>query len=190
MSASEAAQIAKVEKLLTIVLRHRPQSVSATIDQEGWASIREIVAGAPVDVGLTEARLLEVVRSSPKHRFELSEDATRVRARQGHSIPVKLGLTPRKPPRILLHGTSLAALEAIREQGLIPGFRNHVHLTTSRDVAEEVARRHGSPCVICVDAAAMHAEGYEFFRTSNDVWLVAGVPPLFIEVNPERQGAN
>jgi putative RNA 2'-phosphotransferase len=190
VNASEAAQIAEAEKLLTIVLRHRPQSVSVTLDPEGWASIRDIVAGAPADAGLTEATLLEAVRLSPRHRFELSNDGTRVRAKQGHSMPVNLGLVPRDPPRFLLHGTSRAACEAIREHGLIPGFRNHVHLTASRDVAEEVARRHGVPCVIYVDAKAMHARGYAFFRSSNDVWLVERVPPNFIQFDRDQQEAN
>jgi putative RNA 2'-phosphotransferase len=45
--------------------------------------------------------LLQVVEVSEKKRFSLSVDGQRIRAAQGHSVAVQLGLSPREPPSVL-----------------------------------------------------------------------------------------
>jgi putative RNA 2'-phosphotransferase len=45
-----------------------------------------------------------VVKTNEKHRFSFSEDRSLIRANQGHSVKVDLGLEALPPPRFLYHG--------------------------------------------------------------------------------------
>jgi putative RNA 2'-phosphotransferase len=58
--------------------------------------------------------------------------------------------------------------------------RHHVHLSADTDTATTVGKRHGSPVVFAVDAAAMRRAGHSFFRSANGVWLVEHVPPAYL----------
>jgi putative RNA 2'-phosphotransferase len=111
-------------------------------------------------------------------RFELV--GGRVRAAQGHSVPVALGLPPLVPPQELWHGTAERSLAAILEEGLVPGRRTHVHLSADPLTAREVGARHGRPVVLRVDAAGLHRAGGVFTRATNGVWLVDHVPVQFL----------
>ena len=104
----------------------------------------------------------------------------RVRAAQGHSVPVDLGLVPTSPPDVLYHGTVPRFLPGIRAEGLLPGRRHHVHLSVDEPTAETVGGRRGTPVVLRVDALGMHGAGHEFFVAANGVWLTAAVPPQWI----------
>lgn len=109
-----------------------------------------------------------------------SETGARIRARQGHSIPVDLGYADAAPPDVLYHGTAEGFLPAIRRDGLLPMARHDVHLSSDTETAFAVGRRHGRPVVLAVDAAAMTAHGYTFRVTGNNVWLTARVPRQYL----------
>ena len=42
--------------------------------------------------------------------------------------------------------------------------------------------RRGSPVLVAVDAAAMHADGHVFSLSANGVWLVESVPARYLTV--------
>jgi putative RNA 2'-phosphotransferase len=65
----------------------------------------------------------EIVETSEKKRFTLSADGTRIRAAQGHSVEVVLGVEPIEPLETLYHGTATRFLDSIRAEGLRPGGR-------------------------------------------------------------------
>jgi putative RNA 2'-phosphotransferase len=127
-------------------------------------------------VALDRATLDRVVGENDKQRFALSADGRRIRASQGHSVAVELGLEPREPPAVLFHGTADRNLDSIRAEGLRPGRRTHVHLSADEATATAVGRRHGRPVVLRVHAGRMHAAGHAFYRSDNGVWLTARVP--------------
>ncbi len=112
--------------------------------------------------------------------FTLSDDGRRIRAAQGHSISVDLGLEPTIPPDRLFHGTATQTLDAIFAEGLKPGRRQKVHLSLDEDTARKVGQRHGRPTVLRIDAKRMHAEGFLFWKADNGVWLTDHVPPAFL----------
>lgn len=178
----DRAQRVRVSKLLAFGLRHDPGALELELDAAGWTSTETVLAGlAKRGEPVTRAELEEVVATSDKKRFAFSDDGTRIRASQGHSVDVELGLPPREPPETLFHGTSERVLEAILREGLVPGSRTHVHLSADVRTAEIVAKRREGPHVILrVRAAAMHAEGLAFFLSDNGVWLTAHVPPRFL----------
>lgn len=125
--------------------------------------------------------LRRVVRENDKQRFHLSEDNTRIRANQGHSIEIQHLLEEQKPPEVLFHGTTGKNVENIKNKGLLKMKRHHVHLSTDTETAVKVGSRHGKPVILRINAAAMHEAGHTFFVSKNGVWLTANVPPVFIE---------
>lgn len=166
-----------VSKFLSYVLRHNPGEIDLTMDQGGWVAIDELLANAPERLDLDRQLLDQVVAANDKQRFAISPDQRRIRASQGHSIDVDLGLEPRTPPDVLYHGTATRFIDAILADGLQPGSRQHVHLSPDRATARAVGGRHGKPVVLTVDTAALHAAGQTFYLSDNGVWLTGPVDP-------------
>lgn len=180
--------LVRLSKFLSLVLRHRPERIGLTLDAGGWANVDELLRRARAsDEPMTRARLERVVRENDKQRFAFSADGTRIRARQGHSIDVDLGLTPVVPPDVLYHGTARRNLASIRTEGLLRRRRHRVHLSPNAATARRVGQRHGPPVVLVVAATTMHADGHVFYRTDNGVWLTEAVPPAYLE--PQDEGA-
>ena len=175
--------LVKISKLLSLVLRHNPGAIGIELDEQGWVEVEVLLAAIskrrqPID----REKLQEVVATNDKKRFAFSEDGLRIRASQGHSLEVDLGLEAVEPPEVLYHGTATRFLDPIMERGLVPGSRQHVHLSADQATAQKVGARHGKSVILVVDCAAMRAAGAEFYRSANGVWLTAAVAPEFLRV--------
>lgn len=169
--------MSKTSKLLSLVLRHKPEEIGITLDDQGWAPIDVLLRGMKgAGVAITRADLDAVVASCDKKRFTISENGRFIRAAQGHSVRVDLGLTAKRPPEILYHGTATANLDAIFATGLVPGRRNHVHLSLDPSTAQRVGQRHGKAVVLAVDTRKMVDDSCLFWRADNGVWLTLHVP--------------
>ena len=70
---------------------------------------------------LTLEELKGIVQSNDKKRFAFSEDLSKIRANQGHSVEVNLLLKQQIPPDLLYHGTAEKNIESIKRQGLLKG---------------------------------------------------------------------
>ena len=166
-------------KFLSYVLRHAPQEAGLTLDRGGWVEIDALLQGlARAGRPMSRKSLDQLVRDSDKQRFTVV--GTRIRAAQGHSVEVDLGLTPVAPPEILFHGTADRFLSAIRAEGLTPQSRRQVHLSADLATARKVGARHGRVEVLQVAAQRMHAGGAAFFQADNGVWLTDAVAPDFL----------
>ncbi|MFF4015602.1 RNA 2'-phosphotransferase [Streptomyces sp. NPDC001843] len=169
----------KVSKYLSKHLRHQPERIGLALDEGGWVEIDTLIAAAATHgFRFTREELDHVVAVNDKKRFAV--EGTRIRASQGHSIDVDLGLPPVTPPAYLYHGTVARNLDAIRAEGLRPMNRHDVHLSADRETAERVGARRGRPVVLPVDAAAMHHDGHVFHVSANGVWLTKAVPPQYL----------
>lgn len=179
----------ELSKFLSFVLRHKPDAIGVTLDAQGWVDVADLIeranaAGTRFDL----ADLQAVVDTNDKKRFTLSEDGKRIRAAQGHSVTVELGLRPQTPPDILYHGTADRFLPSILSQGLTPQGRHQVHLSRDRATAHAVGQRHGKPVILSVDAAAMQSAGFTFHVADNGVWLTDHVPPAFLTIAEDGAG--
>jgi putative RNA 2'-phosphotransferase len=168
-------------KLLAMILRHDPGSVGLRLDGGGWVGI-EALAEALGRHGHALGRdgVLAVAASSDKARFTVSPDGARIRAAQGHSVEVDLGLAPAEPPEVLFHGTAEGAVAAILAEGLRPMARQHVHLSADPATATRVGQRHGRPVVLRVAAGAMRRDGLTLWQADNGVWLTGEVAPRYL----------
>ena len=171
----------KLSKYLSRHLRHQPEAIGLTLELGGWVAVDTLLESvARHGVLLSQAELEEIVARNNKRRFAFDETGQRIRANQGHSIPIDLQLAPTLPPDLLYHGTSVVALGAILRDGLRKMRRHHVHLTDDLATAKRVGARHGAPVVLLVDAAAMAHDGHQFYRSENGVWLTEDVAPRYL----------
>jgi putative RNA 2'-phosphotransferase len=176
----ERHQLVKVSKRMSKALRHDPARVGLALDAGGWVPVERFLAA----MGLDRPTLDAVVASNDKQRFAVvagADGVERIRANQGHSVPVELGLAQAEPPEVLFHGTGVGALASIRATGLNKGGRHHVHLSPDTDTARRVgARRGGAIVILTVLAGEMARDGHAFFRSDNGVWLTDEVPPRYV----------
>lgn len=180
-------RMVRVSKYLAKHLRHEPHTIGIELDPQGWVEI-DVLLRAAKDHGfaVTRDELEAVVEANDKRRYVIEDE--RIRASQGHSVEVDLGLTPVTPPPFLYHGTIGGSLASIRASGLRPMKRQYVHLSADRDTALKVGARRGKPVVLSVEAGAMHGAGHEFRVSANGVWLVEHVPPGYLRFPSSPEG--
>ena len=169
-----------VSKFISLILRHRPETIGISLDEHGWADVGELIEGVSKTHHLDMQTLEEIVRSDSKQRYSFSEDKRLIRANQGHSVPVDVELDRLDPPDVLFHGTGKKYMKSIEKEGLLPKGRLYVHLSKDTKTAKTVGARHGTPIVYKVRSGAMARDGYEFFLSKNGVWLTKKVPVEYL----------
>jgi len=170
-----------ISKYLSYILRHNPGDIGLELDQAGWANMPELISKAN-DKGkaLSDELIQLVVETCDKQRFAISSCGQLIRANQGHSIEIDLGLPPKEPPALLYHGTAEKFIDSIEEEGLTQRQRHHVHLTENINTAQSVGSRYGKPILLSIDTLAMAKAGLQFFQSANGVWLTDEVPPKYL----------
>ena len=168
-------------KFISLILRHKPETIGITLDEHGWANVDELIAGISKTHEINREILEEIVRTDNKQRYSFNEDKTLIRANQGHSIPVDVELEEVEPPKYLYHGTGEKFRASIDAEGLKPKSRLYVHLSEDIETATTVGSRHGKPVVYRVFAGRMYENGFRFFRSVNGVWLTKDVPTKYIK---------
>ena len=177
-------QMKNTSKFISLILRHKPETIGISLDEHGWADVQELIAGVDRFPGqsLDMETLEEIVRTDAKQRYSFNEDHTLIRANQGHSIQVDVELEEKIPPDVLWHGTGEKFVPSIDAQGLIPKSRLYVHLSSDPETAKVVGSRHGKPVIYQVDCRQMTADGYKFFLSANKVWLTKHVPAKYLRI--------
>lgn len=173
--------IVRISRRISLVLRHKPQSIGLKLDAHGWAEVDDLLQRMTASgTALSRPELEQVVAENNKQRFRFSEDGTKIRANQGHSINVDLQLKSQTPPKVLFHGTASTSVAGIMATGLQSRKRQHVHLSHDTETATMVGKRHGKPVIMRVDTVAMVADGHDFFCSENGVWLTREVPVKYL----------
>ena len=178
-----ASKLTDASKFLSYVLRHEPEAIGLELDSQGWANVEALIRQAALAGKVLSVELVrEIVQTSDKKRFTLSEDGSCIRAVQGHStVAVRVDHVEVLPPNVLYHGTATHHLESIRKDGLVPRGRHHVHLSGDEATARAVGARHGKPVVFVVQSGRMSGAGFKFYQAENGVWLTDRVPAEFLD---------
>jgi putative RNA 2'-phosphotransferase len=170
-------------KFLSLVLRHKPETIGLNLDPQGWADIESLLSGCRKNgLELDRGKLLRIVEADDKQRFQLSPNGLKIRACQGHTIPVDLELEPTVPPDRLYHGTTERFLPSILKWGLVKGGRLYVHLSQDIETALNVGSRRGPAAILKIRSADMHQKGFRFYPSANGVWLTDHVPPQYLRL--------
>lgn len=181
MNEKHNKDLNSTSKFISLILRHKPETIGIALDEHGWANVEELIAGIQKTRMFNMEMLEEIVRADGKMRYSFNEDKTLIRANQGHSIPVDVELPVAVLPEFLYHGTGQKYVESIEKIGLIPKSRLYVHLSGDIDTAVKVGGRHGKPVVYKVESGRMQEDGFVFYRSVNGVWLVKEVPAAYLE---------
>ena len=173
--------LTEISRYMSLILRHKPETIGITLDEHGWADVKELIKGISKTKFFNMEILEEIVRTDNKQRYSFNEDNTKIRANQGHSVPVDVELEKKAPPKYLWHGTGQKYTASIDKQGLLPKSRLYVHLSLDEKTAVTVGSRHGIPVIYKVHSGQMAEDGYEFYCSVNGVWLTKEVPVKYLE---------
>ncbi len=173
----------RLSKFLSLVLRHQPETIGISLDENGWTDVEILIGKINAHGNKIDFETLKyLVDTNSKKRFAFDESLKKIRASQGHSVEIELGYSTMQPPEILYHGTSVSAVNSILHSGLEKRSRQHVHLSADRETAIKVGKRHGKPVVFEVLAYDFFLTGIDFFISENGVWLTDHVPPEFLRL--------
>lgn len=166
-------------RFLSLLLRHKPETLNLTMDKEGWVDVEELLEKMKISM----EELEEIVETNNKKRFGFDEDKTRIKAYQGHSLTdVEVRMKELPPPIPLYHGTGQKNVDKINKGGILKMNRNHVHLSDQVQTATDVGSRHGKPFVFIIDTKRMYEDGIKFYRSDNGVWLTEDIDPKYLMV--------
>ncbi len=174
-------RLVKLSKRLSYLLRHHPEKLDLELDARGFTTISvEEVGGR---MGVSPRLIRRVVESDPRGRFTRRNG--RIRANYGHSIPIGRAMlegrppaSPRDLPPELYHGTREDRARRILKEGLKPMGREMVHLSTTREWAARVGRRHGGqPVILRVDVGCARERGVKMWPAGPATVLATEVPP-------------
>jgi putative RNA 2'-phosphotransferase len=172
----------RISKFLSLILRHQPEEIDLTLDEWGWANIKELVFKSNKNgINIDFKKLYFIVHHNDKKRFIFNHDLTKIRASQGHSLKINLQLSTKNPPKYLYHGTAIKNLNSIKKYGINKNKRQYVHLSNDFETARIIGSRHGTPCVLRIDAEKMKNDGYKFFISENSIWLTDYISINYIE---------
>lgn len=169
-----------LSKRLSGILRHFPHRYGISLDKEGWAPLEQLLQALRQDPRFSwveEWHIRAIVQLDPKGRFELR--GNRIRARYGHSIPVHI--EPQvggPPPPTLYHATPTRNLPSITREGLKPGKRTHVHLTSDPQLAIEIGKRHHPQVTLLeIETTCLQQKGIPVEKRAPQIYVALRVPP-------------
>ncbi len=170
-----------LSKLLSYILRHKPEEYEIELDKNGYTNVDKLINKLNVHSENISFKILQhIVETNSKKRFAFNDDLTKIRASQGHSVDVELGYIEQQPPGILHHGTVEKFLSSILKDGLQKMQRHHVHLSADKATAMKVGERRGKPIILQIKSGEMFLAGYKFYLSDNSVRLTDHVPSIFI----------
>jgi 2'-phosphotransferase len=199
----------KLSKKLSYLLRHGAQELGLTVQSDGYIQVNHILR-CPGYRGASLNKIIEVVQSCQKKRFEMKQDPSTglwwIRASQGHTITtindteLLTEILPDDRVDYCLHGTYVQHLDSIQSNGLHKMQRNHIHFAEGLPGDNGVisGMRGNCTAVVIVDMKGAMRDGILFYRSANNVILSAGVgdtgaipSKYFIEIltrkNPQSQ---
>jgi putative RNA 2'-phosphotransferase len=174
-----------ISKFISLILRHKPETIGITLDTHGWANVAELIDGMKYNGKTVElSDLVIVVVEDSKGRYSFNEDRTKIRANQGHSIDgIDLELeivNGRNLPLWLYHGTNSIFVEIIKQEGLKPMGRNHVHLSEDIETANAVGNRRlkndTETHIFKISTVEALNDGIVFYKSKNGVYLTEAIP--------------
>ena len=175
-----------LSRLMSYILRHNPYKFGLRLNDKGYCSLIALLDAIKKErkfEATTLDDIKQVVQNCEKQRYEITNN--KVRARYGHS-KVRALREPTTPPLTLIHGTVETRLASIREKGLLPMERQHVHLTTEEttDFAILSASRRAkntNVVLLTVDTVKAKDKGVLFYDEGKGTWLSQPIPPECID---------
>ncbi|WP_274955124.1 RNA 2'-phosphotransferase, partial [Anaerostipes butyraticus] len=68
--------LTKTSKFISLILRHRPETIGISLDEHGWANVDELIQGISKRQPFSMEMLEEIVRTDKKQRYSFNENKT------------------------------------------------------------------------------------------------------------------
>lgn len=169
----------RISRTLSSILRHQALKHNLPVSPEGYVPIdRLLKLEMFARRGVSRGEIEEVVRDNDKQRFTI--DGDRIRANQGHSIPLTapilkpITLDDLDQYPVVLHGTYFKFWPTIKENGLDQMRRTHIHLAKGKFGEVKSGVRSNVEVLIYLDLKGALEDGLEFFESDNEVVLCEG----------------
>jgi 2'-phosphotransferase len=179
-------QLTNISKSISYLLRHGARKENIKIDESGFVQLADLLDWLNKTQNnneyVTEDHVMNIVTSDAKGRYyvNIQDDVTYIRANQGHSLKVEsLELKEITPDNItnylmVMHGTYQKFESNIRQYGLNPMSRQHVHMINLTDSDCFKLMRHDVDMFVIVDIKQAINDGYKFYESTNNVILSKG----------------
>jgi putative RNA 2'-phosphotransferase len=168
----------RISKLLSLILRHRPDEFGLQMDEFGYVPLDEVVGAIRERYPeLDSEEVQQRIEATKAHRFEINENG--IRALYGHSFFIEMDIEPMDPPELLYMGTTQKDARRFKEQGILSKDRSYVHLSMELSVAESRSSHLVMPCVIQILAGKANQAGI-FFYPRGEVVLSTEIPAEFV----------
>lgn len=170
-----------LSRALSKTLRHAAKSQNIPQDKHGWCKVEDLLSHAPYTNMQTSAdAIFSVVALDKKGRYELSEDKQQIRAVQGHTVEVDVGLIPltlATLPEVIVHGTYQQAWDQIKTSGLNKMKRQHIHMASGlpKDSGVISGMRTSSQVYIYIDGTQLLKDSIPLFIAKNGAILSPGM---------------
>ncbi len=173
-------KVEKLGRLVSGILRHFPDKFGIEMDEDGWVNFNDLVRAVKRKYKWANQWLLKaMIYSDAKGRYELKGD--KIRAKYGHSVKVKLSDYPICNKEVLYYGTGEEEAQRLIEIGIKPVNQTFVHLSTTKEKSEEVARlRTDEPIILEVDAKSAIRDGIRIIMANDYIALAEEIPPKYI----------
>jgi putative RNA 2'-phosphotransferase len=190
----DKTRVEKLGRLISGILRHFPDRFGLEMDENGWVNFESLVRAVQRKYRWANRWIVKaLIYSDVKKRYELKGD--RIRARYGHSVKVKLEDLPEAEEDVLYYGTGEEEAHRMIEIGIKPVNQTFVHLSTTIEKSEEVARlRTDNPIILEIDAKKAREDGLRIVKANELIALAEEIPPKYIKkqinINQVNSGQN
>ncbi len=176
-----AERVEKLGRFISGALRHFPQKLKLEMDENGWVDFNSLARVASKKYRWANQWLIKaIVGSDEKKRYEIQGE--KIRARYGHSVDVKLNDYPESEESTLYYGTGEEEAHRMLEIGIKPVYQTFVHLSTTIEKSERVAKfRTDNPMILEVDVENARKNGVKFLKANDYIVLTKEVPPEYVK---------
>lgn len=170
-------------RIITGILRHKPERYHIEINQNGYVNIDELVQEIRYNYKrfhfLGPSHIYAIVLTDSKGRYQLSDNRRYLRATYGHTIEVDLSDLPTDEiPEVLYYPTNSEEFEIFKENGILPSDRRWIHLSSAKEKAYIAGLHHyDSPLIVPINTATMREKGESLYRAGQGVYICKFVPP-------------
>ena len=179
-------------------MRHGLLELNIKYDDAGYADLKNVLK-TKVMKGTSINNVKQVVEENDKERFNIyfKNGSYYIRANQGHSDEVAKKLDPEKIYKkvadpdefnMCVHGTTREAILIIKNEGLKPMSRSHIHFAIGLPKDNVKSGIRGSSNVyVFIDLKKAINDGIDFYVSKNNVLLSKGkngilAPEYFTEI--------
>ncbi len=173
---SHINELKKQAKFLTYILGVQPDEFGLVPNKDGFVKIKDLLKAMHEEDGwraFRQSQLNEIMISLPQSPIEISENWIRAKDRDKLSKRT----APENPPKLLFTCIRQKALFAVFDKGISPMGREHVILSSDRDLALRIGQRYdASPALLTVNVDNAIQSGILFLQAGKRLFLARSIP--------------